>query len=177
MAASAKCLWISRPIVRTINHLLGAVGPYGQHDTYGYALSAQPGKSQGRPGIQRTRGPYKIRPARFWCPPIAPDPVLSSLAATRRRSRPFHNRYSEPAIPRVVRSPTAQPGHRFAEMPLTPRKLKAGRATTSHAVAAPHLFRGCQMVWRTLAVAASDCPECRQFRRRTPLTPVRGFLD
>src|SRR6266567_6789100 len=27
----------------------------------------------------------------------------------------------------------AQPGHRFAEMPLTPRKLKAGRATTSHA--------------------------------------------
>src|SRR5207253_9851446 len=27
----------------------------------------------------------------------------------------------------------SQPGHRFAEMLLTPRKLKAGRATTSHA--------------------------------------------
>jgi hypothetical protein len=29
----------------------------------------------------------------------------------------------------------------------------------------------------TLAVVASDCPECRQFMRRTPLTPVRGLLD
>ena len=48
---SAKVRWMSMPITRCIScsSLLRFDGSSGRHDNYGSALTAQPGRSQGRP--------------------------------------------------------------------------------------------------------------------------------
>jgi mutator family transposase len=77
----------------------------GQDDTYGFALEAHPGKSQGRPPTNTGSKPIEQqRPARPRLLPDAPVPdgrtVLTTPDAARRSDAiPRHGRHLPPFIP------------------------------------------------------------------------------
>lgn len=50
----------------------------GHHDTYAFALIAQPGQSQGRPDIRADSWSYSRRPARSWWSLVPHSPALLS---------------------------------------------------------------------------------------------------
>ena len=68
IALTAKLRCTSRPMTR-ISHLPATwkAGANGQHDNYGSALAAHPGKSRGRPDTTRARSSVSRRPARQAC--------------------------------------------------------------------------------------------------------------
>src|SRR4029453_13617733 len=136
MATWANSRWTSRPIQRRIPLLLrleavtsGSTG--GPNDTYGSALTAHPGESQGRPRTNSGSQPIERSPPRPTC--VCPQMPLSRTVApyssahrpspaadpwAQAASTAFHTSY-QPVGADLRRDPPADQGHR----PTTRRAL------------------------------------------------------
>jgi hypothetical protein len=87
--------------------------PLGRNDTYGYALTAQPDKSQGRPTTNTGSQPSEQERPAHTCSPKAPVPDGRTVRPTHqsgeaeraRASTAFHTGYQRD---RVTELPTAQ---------------------------------------------------------------------
>src|SRR4051794_30948633 len=119
---SAKVRWMSIPITRFMR--LPSVrghGSGGRHDTYGSALAAQPGGSQGRPatnpsswlilciGLPTLRAPGAPQPGWSHHTPGSADP---------RRARRHHKHHASYEPAGTVEQESEAPGRRGRHLPL-----------------------------------------------------------
>src|SRR3954447_5098970 len=119
IATWQKSRWTSNPIDLPTRPLLldiDAAGDGGQRDTYGFALAAHPGKSQGRPNTPTGSQPIRRRtacPTAFSqspCPgtPTTLRPPPDSTGATPPSSfMPVHQAYGRDLV--GLRAPEADP--------------------------------------------------------------------